>query len=59
MSSTPRIWTTEDSQQLTSLREAAGLDIAILAKQHSLSIHQVRQLEEGGDDRFYSQAIKL
>lgn len=59
MSSNPRIWTTEDSQQLTSLREAAGLDIAILAKRHSLSIHQVRQLEEGGDDRFYSQAIKL
>jgi hypothetical protein len=59
MSSNPRIWTTEDAQQLTSLREAAGLDISILAKRHSLSVHHVRQLEEGGDDRFYSQAIKL
>jgi hypothetical protein len=59
MSSTPRIWTTEDAHLLQSLREAAGLDISILAKRHSLSIHQVRQLEEGGQDRFYSQAIKL
>lgn len=59
MSTPPRIWTTEDAQQLNELREAAGLDIAILAKRHSLSVHQVRQLEEGGDDRFYSQAIKL
>jgi hypothetical protein len=59
MSLQPRIWTSEDAQQLTTLRDAAGLDVSILAKRHSLSVHQVRQLEEGGDDRFYSQAIKL
>lgn len=59
MSTPSRIWTAEDAQQLNALREAAGLDIAVLAKRHSLSVHQVRQLEEGGDDRFYSQAIKL
>lgn len=54
-----RIWSQEDAQQLSALREAAGLDVSVLAKRHSLSIHQVRQLEEGGDDRFYSSAIKL
>jgi hypothetical protein len=54
-----RIWTAEDAQQLKTLREARGLDIVILAKRHALSVHQVRQLEEDGDDRFYSQAIKL
>ena len=59
MSTPPRIWTPEDAQQLTTLREAAGLDVSILAKRHSLSVQQVRQLEEGGEDRFYSQAIKL
>jgi hypothetical protein len=59
MTSPPRIWTVEDAQRLTTLREEAGLDVSILAKRHSLSIHHIRQLEEGGDDRFYSQAIKL
>jgi hypothetical protein len=59
MTSPPRIWTVEDAQRLTTLREEAGLDASILAKRHSLSIHHIRQLEEGGDDRFYSQAIKL
>lgn len=59
MSTPTRIWTVDDAQQLTLLRETAGLDISIVAKRHSLSVHQVRQLEEGGDDRFYSQAIKL
>lgn len=59
MNPTTRIWLPEDAEQLKSLRLAAGLDIAILAKRHSLSVHQVRQLEEGGVDLFYSQAIKL
>ena len=49
----------EDALQLNSLRERAGIDITQLAKRHSLSVHQLRQLEEGGDDRFYSAAIKL
>lgn len=59
MTSPPRIWTVEDAQRLTALRQEAGLDVSTLAKRHSLSIHHIRQLEEGGDDRFYSQAIKL
>lgn len=59
MTLTPRIWTAEDAQQLATLRAEAGLDVSTLAKRHSLSVHQVRQLEEGGIDRFYSQAIKL
>ena len=59
MTLSPRIWTAEDAQQLATLRAEAGLDVSTLAKRHSLSVHQVRQLEEGGHDRFYSQAIKL
>jgi transposase-like protein len=58
MATQNRIWSTQDAQQLIALRKAAGLDVSVLAKRHSLSIHQVRQLEEGGDDRFYSSAIK-
>lgn len=59
MTTHPRLWTTEDGRLLTALREAAGQDMAVLASRNALSVHHVRQLEEGGDDRFYSQAIKL
>lgn len=59
MTAQTRIWTSEDAQLLAKLREEAELDVSILAKRHSLSVHQVRQLEEGGDTHFYSQAIKL
>lgn len=53
------IWSPEHEQQLTALREAAGIDVTLLARRHSLSVHQVEQLEQGGNDRFYSPAIKL
>lgn len=48
-----------DPQYLRQLREAAGMDVAVLAKTACLSVAQVRQLEtEGSDALFYSDAIK-
>jgi len=37
---------------------AAGVEITTLAKKHSISSAQVRQLEESGDSAFYSPEIK-
>lgn len=44
---------------LRALREAKGLDLASLSSATSLSIAQLRELEEGGSGHFYSEAIKL
>ncbi len=50
-----------DSDQaghLKNLRLAAGLDHAQLAALSNLSVGQLRQLEEGGENLFYSPQIK-
>jgi hypothetical protein len=48
-----------DPKYLRQLREAAGLDLVVLARTACLSAAQVRQLEtEGSDSLFYSDAIK-
>ena len=51
-------WLPEHAEQLKRLRLAAGVEITTLAKKHSLSSSQVRQLEESGDSTFYSPEIK-
>ena len=51
-------WLPEHAEQLKRLRLAAGVEITTLAKKHSLSSAQVRQLEESGDSTFYSPEIK-
>ena len=53
-----QVWSPKDAQQLKELREAAQIDISILARTCSLSIKQIKQLEDGGESSFYSQAIK-
>jgi len=53
------VYDTCDPHYLRQLREAAGMDVVVLAKTACLSVAQVRQLES--DDRdglFYSDAIK-
>ena len=40
-------------------RESLGWTLADMAARACLSTKQVRQLEEGGDNSFYSHAIKL
>jgi hypothetical protein len=48
-----------DPQYLRNLREAAGMDLVVLARIACLSVAQVRQLEsDGSDTLFYSDAIK-
>ena len=51
-------WLPEHAEQLKRLRLAAGVEITTLAKKHSISSSQVRQLEESGDSTFYSPEIK-
>jgi len=53
-----QLWLPKDAEQLKQLREAAQIDISILAKTYSLSISQIKQLEDGGESSFYSPSIK-
>jgi DNA-binding XRE family transcriptional regulator len=54
-----QVWLPVDGALLKKLREDAEVEITTLARQHSLSKNQVKQLEEGGDSSFYSPSIKL
>ena len=56
---TPNTWSAEDGERLKALRTAAQIDITTLARHHTLSLSQIRQLEEGGNSAFYSQDIKI
>jgi hypothetical protein len=53
-----KLWRTEDGQRVRTLREALGWDESRLAQRCALSAAQVRQLENGGECKFYSAAIK-
>lgn len=46
-------------QRLRELREARGLDIAVMAKRLTLSTAQLQQLEQDQSSLFYSEAIRL
>ena len=48
----------DDAGYLKNLRLAAGFDHALLAAKSNLSVGQLRQLEEGGENLFYSPQIK-
>jgi hypothetical protein len=52
------IWSETDAQKFKAMREDAGLEVAALAKLFALSIAQVHELEDGGQECFYSPAIK-
>ena len=56
---TNQVWLSVDGALLKKLREDAGVEITTLARLHSLSSSQVKQLENGGDSSFYTPAIKL
>ncbi|NBS08302.1 MAG: XRE family transcriptional regulator [Betaproteobacteria bacterium] len=55
----PNTWTAKHGERLKALREASQIDITTLARHHTLSVSQIRQLEEGGNSTFYSEEIKL
>lgn len=53
------VYDTCDPKYLRELREAAGIDLLVLARTACLSVAQVRQLEsDGRDSLFYSDSIK-
>lgn len=53
------VYDTCDPQYLRALREAAGMDVSMLARTACLSVAQVRQLESDEQENlFYSDAIK-
>lgn len=54
-----QVWSSADGALLKKLREEAGVEAITLARLHSLSSSQVKQLEDGGDSSFYTQSIKL
>lgn len=56
---TKQVWLPVDGELLKKLREQAGVELTTLARFHSLSPGQVKQLEDGGDSGFYTPAIKL
>jgi len=56
---TKQVWLPVDGALLKKLREEAGVEITALARIHSLSTAQVKQLEDGGDSSFYTSSIKL
>ena len=53
------VYDTCDPHYLRTLREAAGMDMFVLARTACLSVAQVRQLEsDDSDSLFYSESIK-
>jgi transcriptional regulator with XRE-family HTH domain len=46
-------------ESLRELREIKGLDVTVVAKRLTLSVAQLRQLEQNGTSLFYSDAIRL
>ena len=51
-------WSESDALKLKTRREDAGLEAAALAKLFAVSAAQVRELEDGGQECFYSPVIK-
>jgi transcriptional regulator with XRE-family HTH domain len=52
-------WLAEDGRLLKDLRIAAGWDTHDFSRSASISVAQLRQLEDGGNELFYSQSIKF
>ncbi len=55
---TSPLWQRSDGELLKALREKAGLDVVVLARLGTMTVHQVRGLEDGEGGEFYSPAIK-
>lgn len=51
-------WRAEDGQLLRSLREEAGIDALVFARNNTVSLAQLKELESGGNNSFYNPAIK-
>lgn len=51
-------WQPEDAQLLLSLREAAGIDALVFARMNTVSVAQLKELEQGEGNSFYNPQIK-
>lgn len=51
-------WRSEDGHLLRSLREEAGIDELVFARNNTLSLAQLKELELGGSGCFYNPSIK-
>jgi hypothetical protein len=51
-------WRAEDGQLLRSLREEAGIDALVFARNNTVSLAQLKELELGGNSSFYNPDIK-
>lgn len=51
-------WRSEDGQLLRSLREEAGIDELVFARSNTVSLAQLKELEQGGNSSFYNPTIK-
>ena len=56
---TKKVWLPADGDLLKKLRGEAKVEITTFARMYSLSVYQIKQLEEGGNSAFYSSAIKF
>lgn len=54
-----RAWTQADGARLQRMREAKGLDAASLAPRLTMSVAQLRQIENNESSLFYSEPIRL
>lgn len=54
-----RAWTLADGARLKLIRESKGLDAASLARKLSMSVAQIRQIEDNENSLFYSETIRL
>jgi hypothetical protein len=51
-------WRPEDARLLLSLREAAGIDAMVFARVNTVSVAQLKELEQGEGNSFYNPQIK-
>lgn len=52
------MWSTEDEEMLKEIRKISKLDRKSFSRYYCISESQLKQLEEGGSDSFYTEAIK-
>lgn len=54
----PTTWSLEDGQLLQNLRTQAGVDAHVFARNNTISLAQLRELESGEGQNFYNEPIK-
>ena len=58
MTSVNKRWTSEHQRLLRQARVDAGVSEATLARDNTMTMRQLQQLEQGGSSAFYSESIQ-